>query len=367
MNFNINLVALTILMSSSVSHGDDASGQGFIPPLNPRGEVLLAIEADRDAVIIDLASRVPERDRSDYLLELDQLENHELINLMVNNSLESMSFGNEDDYSKMVYNALSAPCRILDTRKYDPSDSTSQPIGAGVAREVFDYSIGGQGGDATCGNAIPDDNQALVVALSAISPTFPDKFPSLGFATLLNGSEITSAWTQIGNVPGVTDTYYQYTYNTPPFNKAATIVWDSDTRLITTLAAVSRRTPTPDIVLYSSGQAHYTIDVVGYFDNPRVCPAGTTFIDGLCWGPQQAAATWFNASQDCAQEGGRLPPAAAINGACRTGDLPNVAIWASGFYVSGTYRGQVTNSSIDEVTTTTPTPYRCIFTPLTAP
>lgn len=369
MNNLSNLIASAFMVSlASPAFADDGSGNGYVPQLNPRGEALLAIETDRDGVIVELSAGVSEKDRPDYLVELDQLENHELIDVMVGTEYASMSFGDPTDYTNMAYTALSAPCRVLDTRKYNPGLNTSRPIEAGVAREVFDWAIGGQGGDATCGDAIPDSKQGLVVALSAVSPNFPDKFPSLGYGTLLNGAEMASGWTKIANVPGVTNSYWQYNYNTPPFNKAATIVWDTDTRLITTLAVVSRQTTTPDIVLYSAGTAHYTIDVVGYFSKPDLCAANTTFIDGLCWGPEQAAADWFDASQDCANEGGRLPSASAINGACRMGDLPNITLWADGWFNDGSaYRGQVSSCALDIVTTTTLTAYRCTFTPLTAP
>lgn len=84
----------------------------------------------------------------------------------------------------------------------------------------------------------------------------------MGFATLLNGSSMSAGWTFAGNAAGV---YEEYTHDSPPYNDAATVVWDQDTRLISTTAVVSRQSETPSVVLYSAGDAHYTLDVTGYF------------------------------------------------------------------------------------------------------
>jgi hypothetical protein len=158
----------------------------------------------------------------------------------------------------LSYNMLSQPCRILDTRRYGDQ---SLPIAGGRARAVFDADIEGQGGNADCASGLGDAS-ALVLTLSAVSPNFPETFNALGYATLLNGAEMADGWSPAGVVAG---TYQEYTNDTPPFNAAASVVWDPDTRLISTTAVVSRRRENPGIVLFSAGPAHYTLDAVGYF------------------------------------------------------------------------------------------------------
>jgi hypothetical protein len=159
---------------------------------------------------------------------------------------------------QLPYATLPAPCRILDTRRYG---AESLPVGAGVAREVFGADIAGQGGDADCATDLAAAT-ALVVTLSAVSPTFPQKFPPMGYGTLLNGAEMSSGWTFDGTTAGG---YQEYRYDTPPYNRAATVVWDQDTRLISVQAVVAAQAAAPRAVLYSAGDAHYTLDVTGYF------------------------------------------------------------------------------------------------------
>ena len=168
---------------------------------------------------------------------------------------------NEPDpqYADMLFTALDAPCRILDTRQYD---GQALPISAGQAREVFSTNVSGQGGNAACAAALVGKS-ALVLALSAVSPTFPAKFTTMAYGTLLNGSEMNTGWTEGASLASGQRTF---TYNTPPFNLATSIVWDQDTRLITTLAVVSSQAEEPNIVLYSRGEAHYTLDVVGFYE-----------------------------------------------------------------------------------------------------
>ena len=168
-----------------------------------------------------------------------------------------------DKTAKIKYTALPAPCRILDTRNYT---GTPLPINGGVAREVFPAAIAGQGGNDACAAAF-NSATALVVALSAVSPTFPAPFPTLGYGTLLNAGEMANGWTFAGTVASQ---YQEFTYDTPPYNQAASIVWDQDTRLITTQAVVSRQlsNAAPGVVIYSSGPAHFTLDVVGYYGAP---------------------------------------------------------------------------------------------------
>jgi hypothetical protein len=365
MKRSIALVGVGLALAlSAPAMTEDPSGAGApAPQLSPRGWALTEIEADRQAVIEALAAGVPERDAESYLAKLAGLENHELIDLMVSGGDVGIeSFGTEGDYANMVYTALAAPCRLLDTRKY--TGPASIPIAAGNAREVWDYNIAGQGGDTTCTGPLIGKS-ALVLAITAISPTFPNKFTSLGYGTLLNGAEMATGWTYVGATP---TNHYNYTYDTPPYNKAVSIVWDQDTRFIQSLAVVTTQSPVPDVVLYSSQNAHFTLDAVGYLEDPDLCPANTTFIDGQCWGPEQGHTSWFGATSDCSDEGGQLPTAAAVVGAVLDGDLPNVLLWGAGWYYDGTtFRGQAQNAGLSVQTTTSMIQYRCVFTPLTAP
>jgi hypothetical protein len=359
---------LAVAVSLPAIAAGPSGGDGTAPQLSPFGEALQTLEADRAAFIDMLVAGVPERELDSYVAELEQMENHQLIQERLSEggldfeSVAPQNLGTEGDYANMVYTALDAPCRVLDTRNYTTGGST--PIGAGVAREVWDWNISGQGGDAVCAAPLIGKS-ALVLALTAISPTFPSNFPTISYATLLNGSEMGSGWSSIAALPTV---HWQYTYNTPPYNDAVSVVWDKNAAFSQTLAVVTRQSSNPEVVLYSNAQAHFAMDVVGYYEDPDLCPANTTFIDGLCWGPQQAAKSWFDAVDDCSSEGGQLPTGGAVNGAVQDGDLPVTALWGAGWYHDGTtFRGQKQSNSLIVSTTTTSAPYRCVFTPLTAP
>lgn len=157
-----------------------------------------------------------------------------------------------------AYKALASPCRLLDTRAYA---SGSLAIGAGVAREVSLNAIAEQGGDSACFSTL-EGAETLVVTLSAVSPSLPAPFPSVAFAALLSGAEMNAGW----NLEGTTvEGLREYRYDRPPFNAAVSVAWDRQTQLIATLALVPPHETTPHIALYSHAEAHYTIDIIGYF------------------------------------------------------------------------------------------------------
>jgi hypothetical protein len=389
----ISSIVVGILLASGANAlvGEDSDGTGLTPMPSPRGEALRAIEMDRDGVIIDLATDVAEADRPDYLLYLDQLENHELIDLMVGDGpLETRGFATLGDFKDMVYSALDAPCRILDTRKYDSPlvftgsqqyiippiimppiifPPISSPIAAGKAREVFDYGIGWQGGDEACAADLAGKD-ALVVSLSAISPTFPANFPATGYGTLLNGAEMAEAgWSPTDSLEITSREWYQYEYSPAPYTKAVTVTWDANTSLISAFAIVTRQVAKPDVVLYSRGNAHYTIDVVGYLDDPQRCPFLSTLIDGLCWGFEFGPTDWYTANEDCSGAGGRLPSAGAISGAVKDGKFtPSANLFADAyFYYDSLYYKQQITSAGQAALTTANAKYRCVWTPLIVP
>lgn len=385
-------VGIIFASSTSAYASNYSDGPGLLPIPNPSGEALLAIERNREGVIDDLATEVPEANRPAYVLDLDQLENHELIDLMVEEGGgETKGFATLNDFKDMVYSALDAPCRILDTRKYDNpliifnepqaippippiiSPPISSPIPSGKAREVFDYGIGWQGGNETCAADLVGKD-ALVVGLTAISPSFPGNFSATGYGTLLNGAEMaTTGWSQtdsliIGLLISPRE-WYQYEFSPAPYNKAATVTWDANTSLISTLAIVTRQADKPDVVLYSRGDAHYTIDVIGYLDDPQRCPFLTSLIDGLCWGLESGPTTWYAANENCSSGGGRLPSAGAISGAIQSGKLTASAdVWADGWFYYDTiyYKQRMTSSGFANLSTAD-AKYRCVWTPLAIP
>ena len=334
----------------------DVSTGVYSQPASDRVEALQRVEADRDAVLIELAGSVAAGDRAAYVMELDGLENHELIDLLVaENPPAGAAVAPMESYSDMVFTALPSPCRILDTRDYQ---DVSRPIESGFAREVYDLNIADQGGDATCSGSL-SQGSALVLGLTAVSPGFPGKFTAKGFGTLFNGSAMASGWK---TAPSLPTGHRQYTYNTPPYNKTATVVWDEDTKLITTMAIVARNSAAPKVVLYSSGQAHYTIDVMGYLDSTTLCPASTTYINGLCWSAEKPVTDWYGAIDQCQAAGGSLPSAAAISGAVVGGKIPDKILWADGYYYyDGKFYKQMASSTayhglVDNA-------FRCVFTP----
>jgi hypothetical protein len=342
----------------------DTSSAGIAPVLSPRGEAMGAVEADRKGVIAKLAAGVSDRDRPSYIAELEQMENHELIDLLVG-QLATKSFDANDNYANMVYTALDTPCRILDTRYYTLG---SNPIAGGVAREVWSFDTANQGGNEVCSAPLLG-KAAMVVSLSAVAPDFPfGTFPYTGFGTLLNGAKMVAPdWQPIADAAGG---YLQYMYDEPPFNDAASISWDTGTTLTSTLAVVNMTPLTfPNVVLYTSGDSHYVMDAVGYFDKPDLCPDATTYVAGSCWSDERAEDSWFQAGYDCAGTGGRLPPASLINGLVMAGDLPEETLWADGFYSDGTdFFGQATSHKLELSPLTIDLfPYRCVFTPLVAP
>lgn len=388
----ISLVVGAFLATCDAANAsEDSAGTILLPIANPRGDALTAIERDRDGVIIELSEKMPEEDGMDYRPYLDHLENHELIDLMVGDErLETKGFESLGDFKDLVYSALNAPCRILDTRSYQNpfvimgspqailpppiSPPISSPITGGKAREVFDYGIGWQGGDETCAADLAGKD-ALVVSLTAISPIFPANFPSSGYGTLLNGAEmVATGWSKTASLTiGTMITpreWYQYEFSPAPYKKAVTITWDASMSLISGLAIVTRQSDKPDVVLYSRGDAHYTIDVVGYLDDPERCPLFTTLIDGLCWGISEFGPTdWYSANQDCSEADGRLPSAGALSGAIKAGKLtPSANHFADGWFFYDTiyYKQQITNTG-QAALTTADAKYRCVWTPLLVP
>jgi hypothetical protein len=224
------------------------------------GQAYAALATDRDAVVSALASALAERDRARYAEALTEMDDQALINLLT--AQPPAPALNALDAADMTYTPLPSPCRILDTRSYTTGGEL--PIDAGIAREVFSTEIASQGGDAACSTPLLG-KPALVLSLSAISPDQPEPFAEMAFATLLSGAEMENGWTFEG---ALADGQSEYRFDDPPFNAAASILWDAQTSLTTTLSIVSSQAADPNIVLFSNGQAHYTIDVVGYFDAP---------------------------------------------------------------------------------------------------
>ena len=358
-NYLIGLgLAAAVAMPASAS---DGSGQGTAPELSARGQALVDIESNREAVIKELSAAVPLRDADSTVAALRQLENHELIDLAVDGDLRN--FGTVGDNANLVYSALDEPCRILDTRAY--SGNGAIPILGNTAREVWAFNIPGQGGDSSCTTPL-FGKSALVVALTALSPSFPGTFTGPGYGTIFNGSVVSNGdWSQIASGPNA---HFNYTYNLGFYADALSVVWDAQTSFVQTLAVVSTQAFSPQVALYSVTTANYTIDVVGYYDDPELCDVGKTLINGQCWGSVETADTWFNAGENCANQGGRLPTADSVIAAERVGDLPNAVLWGAGWYNDNeTFRGMSQSNFLAVTTTTTPTEYRCVFTPLTHP
>jgi hypothetical protein len=346
------------------------------PEPSPRGEALKAIEADRDGTIATIAAGMPGRSEQDKITILNQMQNHELITLLVGGGdVGSQSFGNEDDYARMVYTALPTPCRVLDTRKYTADAGgntippTPYPIPAGQAREVFSWSIGGQGGDATCASSILG-KKAYVVALDAISPGLPSVFPGFSYGTLLSADAVytSSEWTQGCCAPNLT---YYASYNNPPYNKAISVTWDKYGALFGTLAVVSNSVlfgGDPGYFLYSRDYSHYTIDVVGYYEEPTLCAEGTTFINGKCWGPSNGTGTdWYDASDDCIVHGGALPSVSDIASNEYGGFIASEGLWASGCYYDDANGPFCQAADTGFISSAVSANHRCVYTPLTHP
>jgi hypothetical protein len=98
------------------------------------------------------------------------------------------------------------------------------------------------------------------------------------------------------------------------------------------------------------------------------CPGGTKFYNGLCWEKEsRSAATWFNAARNCADDKGRLPLAAELQGVF---DKPGFDLGAlsdsDGNIAAEVYDGDYT--SVDDsgaisipIGVNTSRPYRCVY------
>ena len=162
-------------------------------------------------------------------------------------------------------------CRVLDTRIYGQIASNAEPVPGGQALSVdisnaFPGQVQSQGGSTTGCPDIPANPAAVVVAIGAISPGFPvTGFPSPGFATLVpfDGSQ----WTNTGNAPpGANNAYF--TFNSQSFSQTASVLYEQDTGIIlnTTTVRVAPTAPTTwHALLYTAAQAHFTLDIVGYY------------------------------------------------------------------------------------------------------
>lgn len=365
------LISMGLIVAfSSEAVVSDTSSAGFVPELSARGAAMLLVETDRAAAIASIATRVPERNREDFVAELAQKQNHELIDLLSGQGDASIrSFSTSEDFNSMVYSALEEPCRILDTRIYAEmgGGTTPVPINAGVAREVWGINIGGQGGNPECAATLLGKS-AIMISLTAVAPGFPaTTFPTTSYGTLLNGALMVEPdWKPIAeSTPG---NYLQFTFDGGIFNQAASITWDSATHLTSTLAVVNTSSSGyPKAVLYAGGTSHFVMDAVGYFNKPAICPNSEhTFLAGSCWSPPQEETNWFFAGSNCALAGGRLPPASLINALIMAGELPDTTLWADGYYSNGVdFFGQATSSVLQMSGLTTDLhPYRCIFSPL---
>ena len=143
-----------------------------------------------------------------------------------------------DTTQDLVYNPIT-PCRIVDTRNMPagaiPASESRNFIGAGLS------NYGAQGGSATdCGLHLQAPS-ALALNVTAVFPN------GAGYATV-------------------------YPYNvtrpeTASVNYAAGDIVNN---------AIITAIPTPvgnfDFTIYTFAQAHYVVDIVGYFDNPRSSP-----------------------------------------------------------------------------------------------
>lgn len=143
-----------------------------------------------------------------------------------------------DTTQDLVYNPIT-PCRIVDTR-----NTAAGMIPAGGARNFLAAGVSSytsQGGSATNCGMNDQAPTAIAVNVTAVSPV------SGGFATV-------------------------YPYGT---TRPETASVNYATGQIINNAIITP-IPTPvasfDFTIYTFGMAHYVVDIVGYFDNPRSSP-----------------------------------------------------------------------------------------------
>ena len=131
-----------------------------------------------------------------------------------------------------------APCRLADTRV------TGGALAAGTSRNFFavaalvDGNFTSQGGSATNCGLYGVEANAVVLSLTVVSPA------NVGFATL-------------------------HEFGTPRPTAASMTYQAGNLLSNTVIAQVPNPIAANDMTLYSSAQAHYVIDVVGYLSAPQ--------------------------------------------------------------------------------------------------
>lgn len=143
-----------------------------------------------------------------------------------------------DTTQDLVYNPIT-PCRIVDTRNTAagaiPANGTRNFLGAGISNYT------NQGGSSTNCGMNTEAPTAIVLNVTAVTPV------GAGYATVYPF--------------GTTRP------DTASVNYTAGAVVNN---------AITTAIPTPvasfDFIIYSFAQAHYVVDIVGYFDNPRSSP-----------------------------------------------------------------------------------------------
>jgi hypothetical protein len=217
--------------------------------------------------------------------------------------------------TKLEYTAIE-PCRVLDTRNWNnQTPKTPLTVPGQHAVEVHLSNVFGdipkQGGDpAGCPN-LPNNAAAYAVTLTAVSPGFSaTPFPGIGFSTLLP-YDFAANWTvDLGVTQPPSPAFNGYfTYDLGTFQQAATLVYETGTDLIANTTVVAACDGcTWHTWLYTSGTAHYVMDVVGYFDETVPCDVTEVYSRGLCYETVlRPGATFQNAMLDCALNDGRLP------------------------------------------------------------
>jgi hypothetical protein len=220
--------------------------------------------------------------------------------------------------TKLEYTAV-PPCRVMDTRKWNQVTSLTVP-GAHAVEANMSNTFGDipqQGGDPAGCPQLPPHAAAYAVTITGIAPGFPGSgFPGPGFATLIPW-DWGANWTYDGSVaqpPAPAGNTYN-TYNFPPFRQAATITWDGQTGLIANTTIVQACDGCNwHTWLYASGTAHFTLDVVGYFDETNPCDVMDLYNRGMCYELlPRPPADFHTAELLCAWEQGRLPIVAEVH------------------------------------------------------
>lgn len=143
-----------------------------------------------------------------------------------------------DATQDLVYTPIT-PCRVVDTRNTVagaiPAGGTRSFVGAGVS------TYAGQGGaNVNCGLSL-EAPAALALNITAVTPSGPGYATAFAYGTAQ---------------PGTANVNYA----------GGDIV---NNAIVTPIAAPSASF---DFTLFSYAQAHYVVDVIGYFDRPRASP-----------------------------------------------------------------------------------------------